>query len=688
MVTLLLLLNMAAAPVITGADTFLLADSVERAGSYENASRLFVECAKESEPLRAYALSRAAENMAQAGNAAEAARLFQQVLKDHPEGPWARLTMMRLGRLHRKVKEYEQAHLYFSRVLEGLDPRPWFLNGLAKERAENALEVPTLALEGYAWFRDVAATTIYTSERLAAARFLLKSPDREDRLWGGYGLVRGGELKAARSALEAESPLLKDADGNSLALAALDACLAGDALDLTFAARCLNELVAANRASLAVRVWCMLALREQADAGRDGAAELLTNILLAYFAEGRDAGDACWLLAERYEKKAQTTAADRMYRLLAEKCPDHVRAPRSLYNLAKRARQEKHYESATAQYATLAEAFPGGQFAAESYYRCAQIAGMQNAPAEESRYLKLASEVGVGHFYAHRALHFLHRKGGATLASDRNLRIDGSDGFLQPMSFQEKHRLRLMQLIEHFPAYERVRFFGVHGLEEGEWEALECLLGAPDSLKKLWYPALAEAGYAHTALQHAVAEQWGIENGIPTLERRRLEYPLAYWTIVKQTAEKHGMDPFFLLAVARQESTFRAGIVSVAGATGVLQVMPETARWLARVDDRVSTDHVANLKSPLNSIHLGAVYMRRMLDRSGGNAVYGLASYNAGPGNCDKWRKRFPEVSLEAFMEAIPFSETNDYVKKVLANYAAYHSLYPEPAQAVAYTED
>ena len=97
MVTLLLLLNMAAAPAITGADTFLLADSVERAGSYENASRLFVECAKESEPLRAYALSRAAENMAQAGNAAEAARLFQQVLKDHPDFITPDTHQIRLG---------------------------------------------------------------------------------------------------------------------------------------------------------------------------------------------------------------------------------------------------------------------------------------------------------------------------------------------------------------------------------------------------------------------------------------------------------------------------------------------------------------------------------------------------------------------------------------------------------------
>ena len=73
-----------------------------------------------------------------------------------------------------------------------------------------------------------------------------------------------------------------------------------------------------------------------------------------------------------------------------------------------------------------------------------------------------------------------------------------------------------------------------------------------------------------------------------------------------------------------------------------------------------------------------------MLDRSDGNPVYALASYNAGPGNCDKWRTRSGGSSLEQFLESIPFPETNDYVKKVLANYAAYHSVYPVAGKALS----
>jgi len=83
-----------------------------------------------------------------------------------------------------------------------------------------------------------------------------------------------------------------------------------------------------------------------------------------------------------------------------------------------------------------------------------------------------------------------------------------------------------------------------------------------------------------------------------------------------------------------------------------------------------------DLEDPVHSLRLGARYLKRMLERWDGNVVYALASYNAGPGNCSKWKKNKGNVPLETFIESIPFDETRDYVKMVLANYAAYRSLY------------
>jgi soluble lytic murein transglycosylase len=105
--------------------------------------------------------------------------------------------------------------------------------------------------------------------------------------------------------------------------------------------------------------------------------------------------------------------------------------------------------------------------------------------------------------------------------------------------------------------------------------------------------------------------------------------------------------------------------------------MPGTAELLAKGDPEIPRDAADGLEYPLNSLRLGAHYLHHMLDGSQGNIAYALASYNAGPGNCAKWRKQFAKMDLESFIESIPFLETREYVKIVLGNYAAYHSLYP-----------
>jgi soluble lytic murein transglycosylase len=149
---------------------------------------------------------------------------------------------------------------------------------------------------------------------------------------------------------------------------------------------------------------------------------------------------------------------------------------------------------------------------------------------------------------------------------------------------------------------------------------------------------------------------------------------------VLKVSEETGVDPYLILAVARQESTFRPRLVSYAGAVGVMQVMPGTAQQLAKSPD-IPKETASNLESPLNSLRLGAQYLSEMLAQWKGNVAFALASYNAGPGNSAKWQKQFAKADLETFIESIPFAETREYVKIVLGNYAAYYSLYP-PADA------
>jgi len=682
---LAMILSLCTSAALTGTDSFIAGDRAQRSGAFEHAAQLFSDCAQESDILCPYALSRAAQNHWLSGNIATAETLFMQVLNDYPEGPWARMTCARLGYLYVKAGHAEKAYPYFNHVLEGLEPRPWFMNAVALARARNALVLPAHAREGYDFFKDTVMNAVSSADRIECSRVLLGSSDREDRLWGCYGLIRAGNLKEGRAALQKEPVYFRDADNTFISMADMDARMEATQLHAEAMSR-VEACIRQNTGDAAMRAWLMLALREQAVQDHSTTSETLINLMITYFNEGRDAGDACWWMAERYAKKPDIPAADRMYRLLIGKCPTHVRAPRSKLYLANHARDQNLLPESMVLYQDLAESDPKGQFAAESFYRCAQIAEARNDSAGNQRFLGLAAGVGYGHFFAHRALYLLNRQKGLTQESSGRMTVLSGHDLVAAFPFQEDHKMNLMPMIVHFPAYPRLRFFGQYGFEEGEWETLDCILNSAKSLEKLWYPAIAEAGYMHTLMQYVWARGWGINDGKPSLLRQRLEYPLAYWKAMKSTGTAMGIDPFFLLATARQESTFRAGIASGAGATGVLQMMPGTASWLADVDTRVTIDHASNLKSPCASIHMGGVYMSRMLQRSGNNAVYALASYNAGPGNCDKWRKKFSGLSLEKFMDAIPFPETNEYVKKVIANYAAYHSLYSPPEKASEYT--
>ena len=669
-------------PEMDGGTLFLAGDQSERTQLHENAARLFRECARQSEVLRPYALSRAAENYHALGQDDTAEALFQHVLDTYPKGPWVRLTWKRMGDMYYRQGQVLKARGYYNKALFGLTPMPWFLSNLAWNNADYALLLPGYEHEGYAWFRHIVQTTIFIAPRRNAAERLLKSPNAEDRAWGIYGYIRCGKLREAREAIGREVTRMEQVGDADLHLLSLDEILSGAQAELPKAQKLLEAQIQEHKNSIWARVWLMLTVREQAGSRRYAVAEMLAQLLSQYFPDGRDAGDVYWWLSTKYEALPDKEGAKRMYRHLADRHPDHVRAPRSLLYLANHARDAGKMEEAFKLYDALGKAFPKERLAAEGYYAAAQLADKAQDAERHRQYLQKAVDVGYGHFHAHRAQEMLRTRYKAAPDNARALPVNGSDSFVLPIPELSTVREKLQFLIADTAPYLRLNYFGIHGLEEGEWEALECIVICPKSLEKLWFPAVAEAGFMHTMHQFMYHRNWGIEDGSPTPARRHVEYPLAYWPQVQAISKELGVDPYLVLAIARQESTFRAGISSSAGATGVLQLMPATANWLAQVDSRITADHVANLKSPVNSIRLGAVYLERMLKRSGNNMVYALASYNAGPGNCDKWRARFPNYSLEKFADAIPFKETNDYVKKVLANYAAYHSLYPVPEHA------
>lgn len=150
---------------------------------------------------------------------------------------------------------------------------------------------------------------------------------------------------------------------------------------------------------------------------------------------------------------------------------------------------------------------------------------------------------------------------------------------------------------------------------------------------------------------------------------REISLPLRHEDIIRQQARAKGLDPALIAAVIYVESRFIPGRTSPAGAEGLMQITPETARDIARRSGGTQFT-VEDLATPQINISYGSYLLRELLDRYGGDTAAALAAYNAGPGNADRWGGS----SLEA--QDIPFPETRAYVEKVLRVQEQYRERY------------
>jgi soluble lytic murein transglycosylase len=171
------------------------------------------------------------------------------------------------------------------------------------------------------------------------------------------------------------------------------------------------------------------------------------------------------------------------------------------------------------------------------------------------------------------------------------------------------------------------------------------------------------------------------DRAINTAERTatRHDYGLRYMTPYHAefgaAARDQGIDVEFLYAIARQESRFVPDIVSSAGAVGLMQLMPGTARWVAK--QLAHSDYKSGQIAQVDlNTQFGAYYFRYWHDRLDRMPALAAAAYNAGPSRAQAWRPAAVPLEGAIWVETIPFNETRDYVKKVLANAMLYtHAL-------------
>ncbi len=158
-------------------------------------------------------------------------------------------------------------------------------------------------------------------------------------------------------------------------------------------------------------------------------------------------------------------------------------------------------------------------------------------------------------------------------------------------------------------------------------------------------------------------------------------YPFPFLEEIESWSQERQLNPLLVTALIRQESRFMPGIVSSAGAKGLMQVMPDTGTWIAEKIKLKEFD----LADPEDNIKLGTWYLDYTHAEYAGNSMLAIASYNAGPSAVGGWVTKKGIGDPDRFVETIPYDETRGYVKSVFGNYWNYLRLYnPEISQKVA----
>ena len=194
-----------------------------------------------------------------------------------------------------------------------------------------------------------------------------------------------------------------------------------------------------------------------------------------------------------------------------------------------------------------------------------------------------------------------------------------------------------------------------------ELAKLAAARNAPD--QALRYVKTYTPGYLYMPLDQAPVPFW------------QYAFPIPYRDSIVQHSREESLDPYLVAALIRQESEFNVGVKSHANAYGLMQLLPSTARDLARHFGirRLNADQL--LVADRN-VQLGTYFFHNLLNSYGGQAEIALASYNAGPTRANLWRTWGPFREPAEFIEIVPFHETRGYVQIVLRNADVYRRLY------------
>lgn len=230
--------------------------------------------------------------------------------------------------------------------------------------------------------------------------------------------------------------------------------------------------------------------------------------------------------------------------------------------------------------------------------------------------------------------------------------------------------------------YERVRALITFGLVEEAKKELSSAKAKSSDMSRLLgvarlYLEMDDVNGAYNLVRREPARLHAREQN----QMLALQYPLPFRESAVRHADSYRLALPLIFAIIRTESSFAPAAVSPVGAVGLMQLMPSTAAMIEGAGKKsFSSDR---LKQPELNINYGAKHMKDLISQYNNNLIPVIASYNAGSGSVNRWLQRFGNLPDIEFIEQIPYTETRDYVKQVIASTAIYARLYDLPLSGV-----
>ncbi len=377
-----------------------------------------------------------------------------------------------------------------------------------------------------------------------------------------------------------------------------------------------------------------------------------------------------YLKAAVYEEMGERDKAVSSYRETAEKYPRSPQKPAALWSAGWVLYQKRDYPGAVREWDRLQESAPPVRWLEKALYwksRALEKAG-QTAKGEENR-ARLLKDFPHSYY--------------SGLAPDGRSPANGLKGRYPALMDRSLSPIAELKTVRLEKGRLLVRL-NLLSMAAAELEGAEEEAGNGD---EVWLEISriyreAEEYYRSNLLVRRKLNFKPLSERLS--EREKIAYLLAYpvgdASLINRYAQERNLDPALLCALILEESRFQAGAVSAAGARGLMQLVPVTAQKVARElkIQRVSGDQ---LFDPGMNVRLGSWYLAKMLEEFGGKTHLALAAYNAGPHMVRKWLAGCRSKSEDEFVESIPYSETRNYVIRVITSARIYRALYRPPGK-------